>query len=189
MMGMQHLFQLDHSLSAWVVAHRWYPLTGVMEIVTTAGRDGLLWGAIGAILAVAGRLDVRGLLQLWAALALALVVSDHIVKPIAARERPFRSNPAITVIGHRSHDSSFPSGHTAAAFAGAFALSRFAPGGRLIWWTTAVAIAYSRVYLGEHYPLDVAIGAAIGLCSAALLGWAFGRVHFAGGGAGVPAGG
>src|SRR5439155_6520643 len=92
MSGMQHLFQLDHSLSAWFVAHRWSPLTGVMEVVSVAGRDGLLWGAIGAVLALAGRLDVRGLLQLWAALALALIVSDDVVKPLAARERPFRSN-------------------------------------------------------------------------------------------------
>jgi len=188
MSGMQHLFQLDHSLSAWFVAHRWSPLTGVMEVVSVAGRDGLLWGAIGAVLALAGRLDVRGLLQLWAALALALIVSDDVVKPLAARERPFRSNPAITVIGHRSHDSSFPSGHTAAAFAGAFALSRLVPGGQLVWWTGALAIGYSRVYLGEHYPLDVAGGGAIGICSAALLGWAFRRVHFPAGG-GVPTGG
>ena len=34
---------------------------------------------------------------------------------------------------------------------------------RLVWWTLAAAIAYSRVYLGVHYPLDVIGGALVGV--------------------------
>jgi len=58
---------------------------------------------------------------------------------------------------------SFPSGHTAAAFA-------FATGaGRVLPWTApplyalACLVGYSRVHTGVHYPLDVAAGAVCGI--------------------------
>lgn len=59
--------------------------------------------------------------------------------------------------------ASFPSGHTASAFAAATALSLLAPRWRLVWFAAATAIALSRVVVGQHYPTDILAGAALGM--------------------------
>ena len=55
---------------------------------------------------------------------------------------------------------SFPSAHSTSSFAAARAFSSLAPAGPL--YAAAGAMALSRVYLGVHYPSDIAVGAALG---------------------------
>ena len=136
-----------------------------MWVVSVVGRSGIIWLVVGVALTLARRVQPSGLIQLALTILLASLVTDRVLKPLIGRERPFVSTPDIRVIGGRPADASFPSGHAANAFAGSSALSRIVPGARIVWWAMALTIAYSRVYLGVHYPLDVIGGAAMGwLC-------------------------
>jgi undecaprenyl-diphosphatase len=86
------------------------------------------------------------------------------VKPLARRSRPDRDGeevPDIRVVTMPT-STSFPSGHSASAFAFASAVGAEIPvlGGPLRG--LAGAVAYSRVHTGVHYPTDAIIGSIIG---------------------------
>lgn len=128
-----------------------------------------MWYVAGAALAITRAISVRAFGQLAVSLFLTWVLVERVMKPIIARDRPFLHGPPIAIIGYAPAGPSFPSGHAAVAFAGAFVLSRVAPRGRVVWWPIAVVISYSRIYLGVHYPLDVVFGAAAGVVCAFLV--------------------
>jgi len=64
---------------------------------------------------------------------------------------------------------SFPSGHTAAAFAVAIAMSGTMPILVPPLLVVAFIVAYGRMYLGVHYPLDVGVGAFLGMITGSLV--------------------
>jgi undecaprenyl-diphosphatase len=88
---------------------------------------------------------------------------------VVARPRPFvaDADPAPLLLGVVS--DSFPSGHAATSFAGAAVLMRYLAGRWLVLFGLAAAVAWSRVYVGVHYPSDVAGGALLGLLAAAVV--------------------
>jgi undecaprenyl-diphosphatase len=91
------------------------------------------------------------------------------IKVAIGRPRPFVLFPdpeplLVGVLGN-----SFPSGHAATSFAGAALLSRYLPGRWPVLYLLAVGIAFSRVYIGVHYPADVVGGAILGLLTAIAL--------------------
>jgi undecaprenyl-diphosphatase len=99
---------------------------------------------------------------------LAVAAADGIaglVKAAVGENRPDEPDPLVTI----PHSHSFPSGHTATAVAGAVVLSYLAPRAAPAFAVLAAAVAYSRLYVGVHFPLDVAGGAAIGAATALLL--------------------
>ena len=69
----------------------------------------------------------------------------------------------------RRANSSFPSSHAANAMALAWMLSRRWPRGRLAFWTLALLITWSRMYLNRHYPTDCLASAVIGIGCAILI--------------------
>lgn len=89
------------------------------------------------------------------------------IKHLVKRKRPFQANVKINAV-YQPRDYSFPSGHTSSAFATATSLSQV----YRKWYVIAPAylyagsIGYARMYLGVHYPSDVATGAILGTSSA-----------------------
>lgn len=107
------------------------------------------------------------------ALWLATSTVEYPVKHFFRRRRPFTEIVRAIVVGRRAASYSFPSGHSAAAFAGAVLLHRYFPRQSPAFYTAALLVAFSRVYLGAHYPGDVATGGILGAVLARLFhgGW------------------
>jgi undecaprenyl-diphosphatase len=101
---------------------------------------------------------VVALPALWAT----MITVNVVLKPIFRRRRPFIAFVKARVIGTRPRDFSFPSGHAAAGFAGAVLLGMFLPRWAPLFYLFAVAVSFSRIYLGVHYPSDVLMGAFAG---------------------------
>lgn len=156
----------DHATRAWIVAHRIAPLDGLMWLLSAVARGGMLWVALGGVYALRRRRRLD-FLTLVLGVALAATIADQVLKPRIDRTRPFITYPAVPVIGGKPDDPSFPSGHAACAFAAALVMSHTWPAGRVVWWVVAAAVAFSRVYLGVHYPLDITGGALVGLAAGA----------------------
>jgi undecaprenyl-diphosphatase len=102
-----------------------------------------------------------------AAAALGLLV-NRLVAAAWDRPRPFAAHPGAYTLSH-SHDPSFPSDHASAAFGIAFAVLFFDAIVGSLFVVLAVLIAVGRVFIGAHYPGDVAAGCVIGLVSAAFV--------------------
>ncbi len=117
------------------------------------------------------RLDGRMIRECLLPLIIATSLVEHPVKWAFRRQRPFITIIQAIVIGKKPSSWSFPSGHSATAFAGAWLLSRVWPRQRGLLYTIASLVAFSRVYLGDHYPGDVATGSLLGTLFAIFFRW------------------
>jgi membrane-associated phospholipid phosphatase len=133
--------------------------------LSRAADKSRLWLVIAAGLAIGGgtagrRAALCGTLAIGATSALVNLG----IKPVSFRTRPDRASAGVP--GERQvkmpASTSFPSGHSASAFAFATAISRDRPWTALACGFLAAAVAYSRVHTGVHYPGDTVVGSLIG---------------------------
>jgi undecaprenyl-diphosphatase len=137
--------------------------------------EGAGWAFAGLWLAILdGRRGRRAAIASTASAALATYVAQRLLKPIFRRNRPWFTREAAKVVGGKTPDHSFPSGHTAASFAAATVLAMAYPSARPLLFATATAVGVSRIHLGHHFPSDVIagglLGAGLGLVSGLAIG-------------------
>jgi undecaprenyl-diphosphatase len=137
------------------LSDRWsliLPLAGLL-IYRTATADKRMqdWLRAGFVLLVIGVTDA----------------SATVLKEIVCRPRPCHVLTDVHLRVDCSESFSFPSNHAANIFALAALFIAYDRKRSVLWVSIAALVAYSRVYLGVHYPLDVVAGAALG----ASIGW------------------
>ncbi len=140
-------------------------LDGAMSRLSAAADYSRLSIASSVLLALgggaAGRRAARDGL---ASIAVTSTVVNLGVKPLWRRRRPGREEHRVPLARHvpMPRSSSFPSGHSAAAFAFAAGVGHTLPGTGRALRALAALVAYSRIHTGVHYPADVVIGSLIG---------------------------
>lgn len=141
-------------------------LERAMARYTSAGETGRVWIA-GAL---AGALidRPRRTRWLWAALGVPLTLGVNFCVKVAVRRRRPRLE-GIAAAAAVPTSLSFPSAHAATSFAGATTIGSLAPPLRPALYAAAAVMAFSRPYLGVHYPSDVVAGALVGTALGRLL--------------------
>ena len=136
-------------------------LTSIMRLFSFLGDAGILWIALGLGLLIFARTRRRGAAMLGS-LAAEYVICDLIIKKLILRPRPYLVIAQLELLVAQESSTSFPSGHSASSFVCAYMLTRMF-GKKGAWaYLPAALIALSRVYVGVHYPSDVAVGVALG---------------------------
>ena len=136
--------------------------TTIARLLTRAG-DASTWTAVGlALLATRTTLGTHLGLRLATATLGATALSQTLKRSLG-RARPDVSIAGFEPLAANPDRFSFPSGHTAAAFAVAVAFAGEPASLGPLALLLATGIGLSRVYLGAHYPLDVAAGGILGV--------------------------
>lgn len=143
-----------------------------MIFVSTLGNAGLIWIILGLFLTVHPKTRKFGVLALFS-LLVCFLFNNILLKNLVARPRPYTQIEELVMLMPCPADHSFPSGHTCASFAVA---------GSLLWtmdrrWNfirvpaliLAIWMAFSRLYVGVHYPTDVLAAVIIGLAGSWLV--------------------
>lgn len=161
---LNYLSGLDVSLFYFI---NYLPHTSLSDIIfgaiTLAGYFGLVWFVAGFIIYFREKKrDRRFLFSLIIIEFLSMLV-EFGVKNMVGRLRPQFVLPGVVEPFDFYRSFSFPSGHAVISFAAAYVLARKKPKLKWLFYSLAVIISFSRIYLGKHFPSDVMAGAVIGL--------------------------
>jgi membrane-associated phospholipid phosphatase len=162
---LQEAKRLDVAVYAAIAATPSPTLDRLMRRLSSAADYSRLSITAAAVLAVTGgsagrRAAAEGL----ASVAATSAVVNLLVKPASRRGRPDRAGSHVPFGRHvpMPTSSSFPSGHSACAFAFATGVGHVLPGAAVPLRGLAALVAYSRVHTGVHYPGDAIAGSLIG---------------------------
>lgn len=165
----------EAALLLWIQGHLRGGMDEAVAAFTHLGDGGGLFIALGMALLCFPRTRRAGAAVLTA-LLLGALVTNVTLKPLVDRTRPWLAVEGLRTLVTERDLRSFPSGHSTAAFA--FAGAMLCSGVKRRWkglcLLLAAAMAFSRLYVGVHYPTDVLAGIVIGL-AAGRAGWKIGN--------------
>lgn len=136
----------------------------------------IIWIAL-AIIPVAlspKKIRAKLLFQIITSAVLSLFIATIVLKPIFARPRPDISNgESVVIVSEQpalfsfANKYSFPSGHASVVVAVSFILAKSRKKYASVFYAVSFLTAFSRIYLGKHYPSDILAGVLIGF----IIGW------------------
>ncbi len=138
----------------------------VMVAITSQDRwYAVLFGGWLAMIIWGGRRGRLAAVMVVLAVALSDQLSSGLLKQVVGRVRPCNALPddAFRLLVGRSKAPSFPSSHAANSFSMATVLAWRYPRFTGLLLGIALVIAYSRIYVGVHYPFDAVVGALLGV--------------------------
>jgi undecaprenyl-diphosphatase len=161
------LLQWDAVARVWLTTHHTPLVDWLMGTLSIIGRGGAIWLALAGLAVLRDRQQARRAARVVLIVVLSYAAIDGILKPMFARARPFDAIADVRVVDRRPTTYSFPSGHASMAAGATIGLMALWPRHR--WWLLglAVAVSFSRIYVGVHYPLDVLVGGCVG----SVIGW------------------
>lgn len=167
---METLFRIDGQILLWIqenIRQDW--MTPFWEFITSLGDKGWFWIALSLCFIIPKKTRNAGIAALLS-IAVGALFTNAILKELIARTRPYEVVEGLQALIPGPKDFSFPSGHTCASFSAAFTYYRTLPrryGCILI--VLAVLIAFSRLYVGVHYPTDILGGLLIGFAASKIV--------------------
>ena len=169
---LQSVQNLDGEILLQIQQHlRTDMLTPLMKFVTFLGNGGWFWILCAVVLLAIPKTRKTGYAAVLS-LIFGVIVTNLLLKNIVARPRPFAEIEALIPLIAKPTDFSFPSGHTTASFAVALVMLRMLPKKIGIPAVVLAAlVAFSRLYLGVHYPTDVLVGFVVALVGSLLAVW------------------
>lgn len=169
---METLLHMDDAILMFLQeAVRNVILDPVMKIITSLGNAGIFWILLTVFLLIPRKTRKIGWMSACA-LLFSLLINNIFLKNLVARVRPYNAIEGLIPIIKKPSEFSFPSGHAGSSFASACVLYRKLPkkfGVPLL--VLAILIAFSRLYVGVHYPTDVLAGAVTGIVCSYLGEW------------------
>src|SRR4051812_1831629 len=151
---LDRLVELDCRLFDAVARSHTPSLDQTLPRLTKAANNSVLWiGIAGGLAGLGGRRERRAALRGVGSIGVTSLFVNQVVKRLVRRPRPdLRHVPAARRLRVQPLTTSFPSGHAASAAAFAVGASSELPAARLPLALLAMAVGYSRTYVGVHYP-------------------------------------
>ncbi len=165
---------VDRNIYRAVAATPTPTLDETFRKISLVADHSMLWiGVAGVTALLGGKRGRRAAFDGVVSIAVSSAVVNATLKPVLPRQRPDRELHQVIVARHvpLPKSTSFPSGHSASAFAFATGVSGELPELAVPLRLAAAAVAWSRVHTGVHYPGDIIAGSLIGGAVGETVGW------------------